>query len=67
MPRGDKSRIMNYSFAYPSCTTDIIAKFNLFFEPMQKSIWKNEAEITKLTALRDRLLPLLMNGQVEVE
>ena len=67
MPRGDKSRIMNYSFAYPSCNTDIISKFNSFFEPMQKSIWKNEAETTKLTALRDRLLPLLMNGQVEVE
>ncbi len=67
MPRGDKTRIMNYSFAYPSDNTDVLKKFNSFFEPLQKSIWKNESEIQKLTALRDRLLPLLMNGQVEVK
>ena len=28
---------------------------------------ENLKEIQKLTKLRDRLLPLLMNGQVEVE
>lgn len=67
MPRGDKTRIMDFSVAYPSDNTDVLKKFNSFFEPLQKSIWKNESETQKLTALRDRLLPLLMNGQVEVK
>ena len=67
MPRGDKTRIMNFSFAYPVQKTDIITQFNSLFEPLQRLIWQNEKQIQKLTAMRDRLLPLLMNGQVEVE
>ena len=66
MPRGDKTRIMNYSFAYPVNNPEIINSFNSFFAPLQNIIWTNEKETQKLTALRDRLLPLLMNGQVEV-
>ena len=37
------------------------------FDSILNMITKNNSEIQKLTALRDRLLPLLMNGQVEVE
>ena len=66
MPRGDKTRIMNYSFAYPVNNPEIINSFNSFFAPLQNIIWTNEKETQKLTALRDKLLPLLMNGQVEV-
>ena len=37
------------------------------FETILNMTTKTNAEIEKLTALRDRLLPLLMNGQVEVK
>ncbi len=37
------------------------------FDSILNMITKNNSEIQKLTELRDRLLPLLMNGQVEVE
>lgn len=56
---------LNYSIALPK-DVDIINKFaNIImnFKRQQSVIMK---ETQKLTALRDRLLPLLMNGQVEV-
>ena len=34
------------------------------FDSILNMITKNNSEIQKLTDLRDRLLPLLMNGQV---
>ena len=37
------------------------------FDSILNMITKNNSEIQKLTDLRDRLLPLLMNGQVEVK
>ncbi len=40
-------------------------KFISFCEPIIKQLNKNNSEIQKLTKLRDRLLPLLMNGQVK--
>jgi len=66
MPRGDKTRIMNYSFVYPINNPEILKSFSSFFAPLQNIIWTNEKETQKLTSLRDNLLPLLMNGQVEV-
>ena len=36
------------------------------FDSILNLITKNKQEITRLTALRDKLLPLLMNGQVTV-
>ncbi len=44
-------------------------KFNprSHFDEILKLIIKNKHQILSLTALRDRLLPLLMNGQVEVK
>ncbi|WP_173475886.1 restriction endonuclease subunit S [Fibrobacter succinogenes] len=67
MPRGDKTRIMNY----PICIAkenfeDLIKKFSALVVPMQAVIQKNTKEISRLTKLRDKLLPLLMNGQVTV-
>ena len=37
------------------------------FDSILNLITKNKQEITRLTKLRDKLLPLLMNGQVEVK
>jgi len=44
----------------------LMKKFISFVEPHLKRIEKNNKEISRLTALRDKLLPLLMNGQVVV-
>lgn len=43
----------------------LMKKFISFVEPHLKRIEKNNKEISRLTKLRDKLLPLLMNGQVE--
>ena len=45
----------------------LMKKFISFVEPHLKRIEKNNKEISRLTKLRDKLLPLLMNGQVEVK
>lgn len=45
----------------------LMKKFISFVEPHLKRIEKNNKEISRLTKLRDKLLPLLMNGQVKVE
>ena len=44
----------------------ILDKFDNIVQGFYKQIHKNEKETAKLTNLRDHLLPLLMNGQVEV-
>lgn len=67
MPRGDKTRIMNYPICIARENFDeLIKKFSALVIPMQTVIQKNTKEITRLTKLRDKLLPLLMNGQVTV-
>lgn len=67
MPRGDKTRIMNYPICIAKDNFDeLIKKFSTLVVPMQAVIQKNIKEISRLTALRDKLLPLLMNGQVTV-
>ena len=45
----------------------IIDNFDCIVQSYYKKIHKNEQESAKLTVLRDKLLPLLMNGQVEVK
>lgn len=68
MPRGDKTRIMNYPICIAKENFDeLIKKFSALVVPMQTVIQKNTKEISHLTKLRDKLLPLLMNGQVEVK
>lgn len=67
MPRGDKTRIMNYPICIAKENFDeLIKKFSALVVPMQAVIQKNTKEISRLTTLRDKILPLLMNGQVMV-
>jgi type I restriction enzyme S subunit len=58
--------LSDYYFVYPNDET-IIDVFCDKTNSVIEMVLKNEKEIQKLTNLRDRLLPLLMNGQVEVE
>jgi type I restriction enzyme S subunit len=51
-------------FAFPP--TAILSNFNQKVNSIYEKRGIVEQEITRLTALRDKLLPLLMNGQVEV-
>ena len=52
---------------FPFPTKEILSLFNAKVYSVYEQIGMLEKEIDKLTALRDRLLPLLMNGQVEVK
>ena len=68
MPRGDKTRIMNYPICIAKDNFDeLIKKFSALVVPMQTVIQKNTKEISHLTKIRDKILPLLMNGQVVVD
>lgn len=46
---------------------ELVRKYHEVVSKFRKQIDINESETQKLTVLRDRLLPLLMNGQVEVK
>ena len=46
---------------------ELVRKYHEVVSKFRKQIDINESETQKLTVLRDRLLPLLMNGQVVVE
>ncbi len=46
---------------------NVLLYFDNIISPIFNKITKHQKEISALTALRDRLLPLLMNGQVEVK
>ena len=46
---------------------ELAAKFQEIVKPIYEKKTKCDKQIEKLSRLRDRLLPLLMNGQVEVE
>lgn len=46
---------------------EIIKKFNKFYFPIAKRINETEKQNQHLSALRDWLLPMLMNGQVSVK
>ena len=46
--------------------SSVLDAFNKKIAPIYAMLRKNISELNKLTALRDKLLPLLMNGQVEV-
>lgn len=45
---------------------ETLKSFNSIVEPIMKQLIRISKEITHLTTLRDRLLPLLMTGQIEV-
>ena len=65
MPRGDKDHIMSYPLALP--VESLLSQYN----KIVSDFWSRRdfalLQITELTALRDLLLPLLMNGQVVVK
>lgn len=46
---------------------ELISEFDTIVQPIRKQTINNCQESAKLTALRDKLLPLLMNGQVTVK
>lgn len=46
---------------------DIAIKFHSIADTQFKSLFLNAKEVRNLTTLRDKLLPLLMNGQVSVK
>ena len=46
---------------------DLIERFDSFYLPIANRINETERQNEQLTALRDWLLPMLMNGQVTVK
>ena len=64
MPRGDKQQIMTYPIYLPSA--DELAKFNSIAIPALTQMECSRLENTRLTALRDALLPKLMSGELDV-
>lgn len=52
---------------FPFPPNDVLESFENLLTPIYEKVGKNNDEILKLTALRDELLPMLMNGQVSVE
>ena len=46
--------------------SELLTSLNNVIEPIFDKIVENSSEIEKLTQLRNKLLPLLMNGQVSV-
>ena len=70
------SEVLGYSHVYgPNVERDlhsplynsVLEEFEKLLTPIYEKIGKNNDEILRLTALRDELLPMLMNGQVSVE
>ena len=64
MPRGDNPQIMTYPIYLPSA--DELAKFNSIAIPALTQMECSRLENTRLTALRDALLPKLMSGELDV-
>jgi type I restriction enzyme S subunit len=56
--------MMQYKFAH---SEKYIVKYGKLVNPMIKRVMKNKKENQQLAALRDWLLPMLMNGQVTVQ
>lgn len=54
-------------YTIPIPSKDIFEKFEIIVKPIKEKQQNCLKEIKKLTALRDKLLPLLINGQVEVK
>jgi type I restriction enzyme S subunit len=58
------SLVKNFRLVKPS--EDVLKSFNIKMKPIHDKIGNNQKENQKLAALRDWLLPMLMNGQVTV-
>lgn len=59
-----KTKFLNIKALYP--TENICNFFNDFCKPIFKNIFNLSVAINKLTQARDRLLPKLMSGELEV-
>ena len=64
MPRGDKQQIMNYPVVLPD--KESLDLFNGLIVPMLDQIAVNRIESSRLTTIRDALLPKLMSGELDV-
>lgn len=64
MPRGDRDHIMRYPVAIPPL--QLLTGFTKRASSMTDTVSKLRNESRRLSALRDWLLPMLMNGQVTV-
>ena len=64
MPRGDKKHIMEYPIVFEF---GIVEQYSEIVKPIYEAVHKNNNQNQELTQLRDWLLPMLMNGQVQVE
>lgn len=64
-PNISNEQINNIQLLLPS--KEIIELYNKVFEPYYSKILLNQKQNQELSALRDWLLPMLMNGQVKVE
>ena len=64
MPRVDWNSISNYQIIIPS--HELIKEFKKITFPSYDSIIENNQESAILAALRDNLLPKLMNGEIDV-
>lgn len=56
--------IMDIEFVEPQ--RDLVDRYSHFAENTFEEVWKLEAQIDKLTESRDRLLPKLLSGEIEV-
>ena len=63
MPRGDKQQIMNYAISIPD--EQYLLKYKTFAAPIFSQIDLNRRENKRLSAIRDTLLPKLMNGEIK--
>lgn len=64
MPRGDKKQIMKYTIIVPA--DDELRGFSQIVEPMFRLVQKAKQESSRLSSLRDTLLPKLMSGEIKV-
>lgn len=64
MPRGDKKHIMEYPIVFEF---GIAEQYSKIVKPIYEGVHENNNQNQELTQLRDWLLPMLMNGQVQVE
>lgn len=62
MPRGDKEHIMRYPL--PIAPPELLERFSYKFKPLFQQHCELAHESTELATLRNWLLPMLMNGQV---
>jgi type I restriction enzyme S subunit len=66
MPRANWKSMAQFAFPLPPKNDGIIEDYNSAIQPLWASGANNQKQNQELAALRDWLLPMLMNGQVTV-